>query len=140
MRTYILFLPILILAACTKPVSREDISHLEGIWEIEKVTLADGTDQDYKVSEIVDRFAMEELRGTRTKVRVSLDGNYQAASRPDSVTVSFDPEKKAILRHKAQYIKWQEEIVELDSATLVLRNQQGIEYRYKRHVPFTIKP
>ncbi len=135
----VLFFLALVIWGCGAPVKDESLKSLNGLWEIEKVTLADGTTKDYKISEIVDRFEFENGRGTRTKVRVSFGGEYPAASQPDSVFV-VRQDDQVFIDHKAQHIKWREEVLALDSLQLVLRNPQGIEYRYKKHVPMNLKP
>ena len=138
MRTLFIIL-VLALASCSRPVTQEQITYLNGLWEIEQVTLVDGSTRDYKVSEIIDEFSISKNHGTRKKVRVSLVGNYPDAAAPDSVIVRIEKDR-AVLAHKAEFIRWEEEIVELDSTRLVLKNKQGITYQYKRHAPFELKP
>ena len=138
MRYFSIFL-CLLLAGCSAPVKDDSLRHLEGLWEIEQVEMADGSQKDYKISEIVDKFNLDKKKGTRTKVRVNFGGDYPAAAQPDSVFITR-LEDKVFIEHKAQHIRWREEVVELDSLHLVLRNPQGIEYRYKRHVPMNLKP
>ncbi len=128
------------MIGCSGPANDDSLRHLNGLWEIEQVQLADGSVKDYKISEIVDKFNMEGNRGTRTKVRVNFTGDYFVAAAPDSVFVTSGEGGKITIEHRAQYIKWTEQVIKLDSSHLVLRNAQGYEYRYKRHVPMNLKP
>ena len=45
----------------------------------------------------------------------------------------------ALLQYKTKYASWKEEIIELTKDKLVVKNQQEIEYYYKRPAKFSVK-
>ena len=48
-------------------------------------------------------------------------------------------EGKTYISYTTNYSKWKERILTLDEEHLVLKNEQDIEYHYKKPEPFSIK-
>ena len=51
----------LMLVACQNKLSQEELPLLNGYWEIEKVTLANGQTKEYNVNNTVDYIELKEL-------------------------------------------------------------------------------
>ena len=134
----ICFFVFVLATGCKKEITSSDLTHINGYWEIEKVTMSDGSHKEYRVNEIIDYFEMHDGKGFRKKVRPQFDGKYKSAGEPEAISVTFK-DGKAILHYSTQYMEWQEEVEVLNSDQLILQNQEGTEYRYKRAVPFNIK-
>lgn len=135
----ILLLIVLVSAlSCKQKITEADLSNLNGYWEIEKVELPDGDKKEYKVNETIDFFKIEANKGFRKKVMPQLDGTYLTNDiREDVVVVIKDGD--ASLQYKTTYASWKEEIIELTKDKLVVKNQQEIEYYYKRPAKFSVK-
>jgi hypothetical protein len=135
----ILFLFVLgVVVSCKQKITDADISNLNGYWEIEKVELPDGDKKEYKVNETIDFFKIEASKGFRKKVMPQLDGTYLTNDiQEDIVIVVKDGD--ATIQYKTNYASWNEEIVELTKDKLVVKNQQELEYHYKRPVKFSVK-
>ena len=71
---------IFLWVGCTRTVSKEDLKRLNGYWEIEKVSLPDGTVKEYKVNPTIDYVQIDGLKGFRKKVHPKLDGTYDASN------------------------------------------------------------
>jgi len=135
----ILFLFVLsAVLSCKQKITNADISNLNGYWEIEKVELPDGDKKEYKVNETIDFFKIEQNRGFRKKVMPQLDGTYLTNDILEDVVVVIK-DGDASLQYKTAYASWNEEIIELTKDKLVVKNQQDLEYHYKRPVKFSVK-
>lgn len=124
--------------SCKQKITDVDISNLNGYWEIEKVELPDGDKKEYKVNETIDFFKIEANKGFRKKVMPQLDGTYLTNDIQEDVTVVLK-DGDASLQYKTTYALWNEEIIELTKDKLVVKNEQEIEYYYKRPAKFSVK-
>ena len=135
----ILLLIVLVSAlSCKQKITEADLSNLNGYWEIEKVELPDGDMKEYKVNETIDFFKIEANKGFRKKVMPQLDGTYLTNDIQEDVVVIVK-DGDASLQYKTTYASWKEEIIELTKDKLVVKNQQEIEYYYKRPAKFSVK-
>ena len=135
----ILLLIVLVSAlSCKQKITEADLSNLNGYWEIEKVELPDGDKKEYKVNETIDFFKIEANKGFRKKVMPQLDGTYLTNDIQEDVVVVLK-DGDASLQYKTTYASWKEEIIELTKDRLVVKNQQEIEYYYKRPAKFSVK-
>jgi hypothetical protein len=135
----ILLLIVLVSAlSCKQKITEADLSNLNGYWEIEKVELPDGDMKEYKVNETIDFFKIEANKGFRKKVMPQLDGTYLTNDIQEDVVVVIK-DGNASLQYKTTYAYWKEEIIELTKDKLVVKNQQEIEYYYKRPAKFSVK-
>jgi hypothetical protein len=135
-RILLLFFLVSVLS-CQQKIKETDISNLNGYWEIEKVELPDGDKKEYKVNETIDFFKIEANKGFRKKVMPQLDGSYLTNDVQEDVAVVLK-DGDAFLQYKTTYASWNEEIIELTKDKLVVKNQQEIEYHYKRPAKFSI--
>lgn len=135
----ILLLIVLVSAlSCKQKITEADLSNLNGYWEIEKVELPDGDKKEYKVNETIDFFKIEANKGFRKKVMPQLDGTYLTNDIQEDVVVVIK-DGDASLQYKTTYASWKEEIIQLTKDKLVVKNQQEIEYYYKRPAKFSVK-
>lgn len=132
------FIVFLILTACQQNVKQEDISKINGYWEIEKVTMPDGNERDYKISETIDYFEIKNDSGFRKKVMPQFDGKYLVNDKSEKIKLLKEGEK-FFLTYSTEYSKWKEEILEITDAKLILKNEAEIEYEYKKPTPFSLK-
>ena len=137
-KAVVLFFGILVLFSCTKAVHKGDLSKINGYWEIEKVILSDGEKKEYKINETIDYFEIKNNNGFRKKVMPQLDGTYLTNNQSETITISQDKDD-FFLNYTTAYGKWKEQILEISDDQLVLKNQQELEYHYKRQIPFSIK-
>ena len=138
MKRILLLIVLVSVLSCKQKITEADISNLNGYWEIEKVELPDGDKKEYKVNETIDFFKIEANKGFRKKVMPQLDGTYLTNDVQEAVVVVVK-DGDASLQYKTTYASWKEEIIELTKDKLVVKNQQEIEYYYKRPAKFSIK-
>lgn len=131
MKKIIALLFLLVLSACKPQVTKEDISKINGYWEIEKVQLADGTEKKYGINPVYDYIQIENNKGFRKKVTPQLNGKYLADDTSEEVAV-INQDDRIYLNYTTPYAKWKEELKSISDNEMVLVNQAKSEYHYKR--------
>jgi len=124
--------------SCSHKADIDDVAKLNGYWEIKSVIMPDGNEKDYTVNPTVDYFEIKGKSGIRKKVMPQFDGSYRVNDLSEKVSIS-QKDDKIYMNYVTNYAKWQEELTELTDDELVVKNQHGIEYHYKRSEPFTVK-
>ena len=136
--TLLFFLLSFLFFSCIPKVSDTDIVKINGYWEIQKVELPQGGKKEYKVNETIDFFALKENKGYRQKVMPQLDGTYLTNEIKEIISLST-VDGNYYINYSTTYGKWKEEILEIKDSVLVLKNQENLEYHYKRQIPFSLK-
>lgn len=133
----ILFLSFLFVA-CQQKIKPEDLSKINGYWEIEKVVV-DGTNaKEYVINESYDYFQIDKNnKGFRKKVMPQLDGTFMVNDTYENARVRFE-EDKVYLDYSTPYAKWSEELIAVSDKELVFRNAEKKEYHYKKAQPLNI--
>lgn len=124
--------------SCKQEIKENDINKINGYWEIEKVILKDGEKKDYKINETIDYFQLKDKKGFRQKVMPQLDGTYKTNDLKETISISSE-NGSYYVNYTTSYGKWKEEIIEIQDSVLVLKNEDELEYNYKRYEPFSIK-
>jgi hypothetical protein len=143
-KTFFLFLISFVFISCKNQIKEADISKINGYWEIEKVILASGEKKEYKISETIDYFELQQsksnknLSGFRKKVRPQIDGKYLVNDVFETITISVE-ESSYFINYKTPYLSWKEEIIELQDSIFVLKNKDDVVYHYKKSIPFSLK-
>ncbi len=126
------------MLGCSSGVSKEDLSQLNGYWEIEQVVFSDGEEKNYKVNAMVDYIHLEGLKGFRKKVRPNFDGTYQTSEDAETFVIS-KRKGSFILHYKTGFSEWTETIKTLDADTFSVVNEEGKQYYYTRFEPISIE-
>jgi len=126
-----------LFVSCKQEIKPDDITKLNGYWEIEKVVFDKGEEKDYKMNETFDFFQIKNNKGVRTKVMPQFDGTFLTTDTFENVSVRFAGEQ-VFLDYKTKYAKWSEEIISLSDDKLVVKNPQKIEYHYKKAGPVNL--
>lgn len=132
-----IFIFSIVLIACSKPISREELTHLNGYWEISEVKTSEGDQKAFQSNNNVDFFVLEDFKGTRTKVVPQLDGKKTSNGIQEHFTV-VDSLNATYLNYVTDYAKWTEKIDKITADELILVNENDIKYIYKKFTPITI--
>ena len=133
----LLFVSFLFIS-CQQKIKPEDISKINGYWEIEKVVFDQGKDKNYTINESYDYFEIgKNNSGFRKKVVPQLDGTFVVNNSQESVKIRLE-DNKAFIDYATPYAKWSEELVAISNDELVLKNAEKKEYHYKKAVPINI--
>jgi hypothetical protein len=138
MKNFSLFLLTLVLISCHSNVKKEDLTKLNGYWEIMSVVQANGEKKDYKINETIDYFETKNKSGYRQKVMPQFDGKYKTNGIKENIKI-ISKDKEFYIEYSTLYGKWQEQILEVKDSTLVLENKDKLQYQYKRFTPFSLK-
>jgi hypothetical protein len=138
MKRFLLLAVAAIISACSGKVDEAELVHLNGYWEIKQAEMPDGETKEYTVNPTIDFFEVKENKGFRKKVMPQLDGSYRTGSSDEKITIN-DEDGGTYINYKTDYAAWKEQIVELDKDELVLKNDHGMVYHYKRFKPFSVK-
>ena len=133
----ILFWLTLIFVSCSKPISSEELIHLNGYWEISEVQTSEGDKKEFQSNNNVDFFELKDKQGVRSKVVPQLDGSTQSNNIKEHFTV-VDSANATYLKYATDYAKWSEKIDKLTTEELIIINENNIKYTYKRFTPITI--
>ncbi|MUH35847.1 hypothetical protein D9O36_08350 [Zobellia amurskyensis] len=123
---------------CSSSISKEDLSKLDGYWEITQVTLPDGKTKEYKVNTSIDYISINGEEGYRKKMQPRLDGTYATSDDAEAFVISKN-ENNFSIDYKTELSEWSEKLVELDDTTFSVVNEEGIRYDYKRFEPISIQ-
>ena len=130
-------LATLLWISCSKPVSDEDLKHLNGYWEISEVKTADGDTKEFQSNNNVDYFELADHKGSRLKVVPQLDGKKQSNGIAEHFVV-LDSANATYLKYTTAYAGWTEKVDRLTAEELVIINKNDIKYTYKRFTPVVI--
>ncbi|MBR9854977.1 MAG: hypothetical protein GYB37_10430 [Algicola sp.] len=138
MKRILSFLLILILWGCAdSSISKEDLHYLNGYWEISEVIFPDGGVKEYGINPNIDFIQLKENKGYRKKMKPQFDGTYDTSKDMESFLISHANES-VILRYSTPLSEWEEKLVQLDSVSFSVTNQEGVTYKYKRFEPIKI--
>ena len=135
---------IMLLISCHSNVKKEDIKKLNGYWEIKQVKFSTGKTKDYKINETIDYFELRqaqfdnEVVGFRQKVMPQFDGKFQTNGIKENIKV-VENDNSFFLEYNTKYGKWKEEIISIEDSILVLKNNENLEYTYKKFKTFSLK-
>jgi len=131
-----LFLLLTIITACKSTIKEDEISQLEGYWEITKVVFQDGTTKPYTVNTTIDYIDINGLKGYIKKMKPGLNGRYQTSNK----AAQF----KLLLKNEVWEMHFEGDLnstlklLELDSLEYAVKDQGQVRYYYKRYEPINI--
>ncbi|WP_108246637.1 hypothetical protein [Muricauda brasiliensis] len=129
---------ILFLWSCDESsVNKDDLHYLNGYWEISEVEFPDGSIKEYGMNTSIDFIQLKEDKGYRKKMKPQFDGSYDTSKDVEDFEISHINETFT-LRYKNEFSEWEEKLVQLDSVSFSVINQEGITYKYKRFEPIKI--
>jgi hypothetical protein len=128
---------IVLISSCQQKVTSNDISYLNGYWEIEKVIFSNGSKKEYSYNESYDYFQLKENSGFRKKVMPQLDGRFLVNNQLEKINITFENED-AYINYSTPFAKWKEKINAISKDRLVIINASKAEYHYKKATPINI--
>ncbi|MEM9141653.1 MAG: hypothetical protein AAGA86_01615 [Bacteroidota bacterium] len=129
-----LWLLLGLLLGCRDTIPKEDLPYLNGYWEIERVTLTDGTTKAYRVNRTVDFIQFEDGKGFRKKVNPKFDGTFDTSDDAEFFEI-VEEGGRFILLYKNPLSEWKETLQDVSRDYFKVTNEAGILYEYKRFVP-----
>lgn len=136
MRPYLVLLCLLLLSCSEDP--KTYIEHLEGYWEIEEVTLADGSKKQYEFNETIDYISINDsLIGFRKKLKPGINDTYFTSDDAEALMLKIENDSLNAY-YSTPYANWKETILEATPTRLKVSNQRNDVYVYKRYTPLQL--
>lgn len=138
MKTTIYCLLFIVLTNCSNN-PKDFIEHIDGYWEIESVTMPDGTEKEYTVNLTVDYITVNDsLEGFRKKMNPKFDGTFETSKDAESFHIKLENDSLN-LYYKTPFSTWKETVLKANTNQLKIVNQNNIVYLYKRFKPITVE-
>ncbi|WP_299112814.1 lipocalin family protein [uncultured Winogradskyella sp.] len=131
MRRLFYLLCILVFSCSENPETY--IEHLNGYWEIEEVTLRDGTKKQYKFNETIDYIKINDsLKGFRKKLKPGINDTYFTSDDAEALSLKIEGDRLNMY-YTTPYAEWKETVLEASSEHLKITNADKNVYLYKRY-------
>lgn len=115
------------------------LKNLNGYWEIEKVISRNGSEKQYKFNEFIDFFKIEpDSSGYKTKLKPNFKGTYQGNQVKQFFKINVSAKNHLLINYKVHQNTWSETLVEVNAKRLIITNNEGTSYIYKRFKPIII--
>lgn len=125
------FLLFLFLASCNTQSPEEKIDNLNGYWGISKAEMIDGQIKKYSFNPMVDYIEIKDHKGFRKKVKPRLDGTYFVTDAIENLQVKIENDS-IHLYYTTEMDQWMETLISSKENEIVLQNERGDKYTYKR--------
>lgn len=123
---------LVVLTACNTQTPQEKIDNLNGYWGISEAKMADGQVKDYTFNAVVDYIEIRENnKGFRKKVKPKLDGTYIVTDDIENIEIKIENDSINIY-YTTEMDQWMETLISSEKDEIVLKNEYGNEYTYKR--------
>ncbi len=122
---------LLVAFSCRQENPDDIISHISGYWEIEEVTTAEGENKAFTVNMLVDYIEINNNEGFRKKVAPQLDGTFKITDDAEKIEVKTE-NNQVLLQYSTPFDEWTETVVKVNENQLILKNETGTVYTYKR--------
>ncbi|RZS93262.1 lipocalin family protein [Aquimarina brevivitae] len=129
---YIILLLTVLFSACSQYDPNTIPQHLEGYWEITKVQTQDGEHKSYTYNQTIDFITLQDSIGIRKKLQPQLNGTFITSTDQESFTVE-QKNDSIYLHYTTPLDQWTETVLKADKEELIVKNQNGTTYIYKRY-------
>lgn len=137
MRTTITLIVLIMTFGCSNQPER-NLEYLNGYWEIDEVTLPDGSKRDYTYNETIDFLYVDKsMTGFRKKVMPNLDGTFSTSDDAEALKVVIENDSVNIY-YKTPFGAWKETVIEAKENSLIIQNHNKLRYIYKRYEPLDL--
>ena len=136
MKNYFWLICLFILSCSQNPET--NIEHLQGYWEIQEVTMADGSKKEYKYNETIDFISVNDsLKGFRKKLTPGINDTYYTSDDAENIQLKIEDNALNIY-YSTPYANWKETVLEATKEHLKIMNDAENIYLYKRYVPINL--
>jgi hypothetical protein len=131
MRISIIIASLLLFAGCNSNVTEQELSLLNGYWEIAKVNFPDGRQKEYNVNSSIDYIYLDGRKGYRKKVQPKFDGTFETSNDAEMFDIG-NTNDIYVLTYSTGFSTWKEDLISLSATKFSVKNKEGITYTYKR--------
>lgn len=139
MRLNIVHITLILFLGCSPSIEKEDLQHLNGYWEIEKVEFPNGQTKEYAISMTIDYIKLDGMSGFRKKVQPQLNGSYRTSDDAEHFDIIQKNEVFKMV-YGLETKQREEKVILIDENSFAVRNQDDKIYIYKRYKPLNLEP
>jgi len=126
---------LFVLIGCGKPDPTVQKEKLAGYWEIQQVTMPDGTKKEFGISTIVDFIEVSGNYGVRTKVSPKFDGSFVNNGSTEKFSLKIEQDSLRMY-YETPYDSWKETVLVVEDSILKVKNKDHKIYTYKKFRKF----
>ena len=109
------------------------IKHIEGYWEIQEVTMADGSKKEYKFNETIDYIGVNDsLKGFRKKLKPGINDTYFTSGDAEDIQLKIE-NNTLYIYYTTPYASWKETVLNANAEQLKIMTEDQNIYLYKRY-------
>ena len=127
----LIILLAVIVTSCKQQTPEEKLDYLNGYWEIEKVEFSRDSIKEFRMSENVDYFEINDGIGFRKKVRPQYDGTYIVSDDAEKIEAKIENDSLN-LYYSTPFDSWKETVLKAGEDKMSIKNNRGLIYHYKR--------
>ena len=125
------FLFGIVLLGCAKNNPEEQLEHLTGYWEIDRVEITEDSVINYKVNATVDYIEFDGEEGFRKKVKPQFDGSYKTSEDIEEISAQIENDSLR-LHYKTPFDEWTETVISAEEDKFSVLNRDGKIYHYTK--------
>ena len=134
----VLLLTTLFFFGC-KPHPVDYIELINGYWEIENVYKNGKLLKEFKISQEIDYFRINnDLSGFRKKLKPNFNGSYTTSKDQLNFKLEIKFNKRLIIVYEDNNTIFVEEITKVNKTNLSIKNDKGMVYNYKVYKPLEL--
>ena len=112
--------------------------HLEGYWEIAEVASPNGAKKTFSLSQNIDFFEIEDQKkGIRKKVQPDIGGHFTTSQSSENIDIEINDDA-LVLKYTTAFDSWKETVIKASKDRLILLNENGTTYTYRRYEPILL--
>ncbi|WP_373059107.1 hypothetical protein [Zunongwangia sp. H14] len=136
-KSLFLFILCIFTLSCEKQDPTEQLQHLSGYWEIDRVEFSEDSVKEYSMSPYVDYLHLEGKNGIRKKVQPHFDGTFTVTNNNEKVEARIENDSLR-LYYKTPYSSWKETVLSAEENKLSLLTADGVIYYYNKYEPIDV--
>ncbi|WP_405251809.1 hypothetical protein [Dokdonia sp. Asnod3-C12] len=137
MKNLYLLLILAITLGCTQS-NEEKLSHISGYWEIASIENPSGQVKEFSMSQNIDFFEVNaDGKGVRKKVQPNVVGEFITSQSSENINVIYKDDL-LLLEYATPMDTWQETVKKATTDELVLINEDGLIYTYRKYTPLAL--
>jgi len=137
MRNLYLFVAFIVLWGCQTQTPEEMKDYLSGYWEIDHVESEHIQDMEFTFNSSIDYIEVKGDTGVRTKLQPNINGSFTESKTAESFVLKIE-NGNLNMYYETPFDKWKESVIRANETELIVRNEDGIQYQYKKYEPINL--
>lgn len=121
--------------SCNKKTAKQNLTFVNGYWEISKVQIKEGNDKEYNFNQSIDFFEIKgDSIGFRKKLYPQYNGRFTSQGSKTGIPFTIlENNNNVNFNYKNGTKKWTEALISVKENEMITKNENGNTYFYKRY-------